>query len=161
MAVGTVIMDANNMVNGSYGEAYATIDGNRYNLFMLVNFEGSVAINKKERGVLGRTGKITYPTGWTGSWKATMSYCTPIFRKLFMEFKSTGKFPSFELQISNENTAGEIGRQTVTYKGCYIDNMILSKLDVEADDTLSEDISGSFNDVEMPEEFGLMNGLAE
>lgn len=159
--IGVNVMPTDEQVLGSLAEAYVTIKGNRYKLFNLISFEGSVSISSKTRGILGRTGKVSYPTGWSGSWKATISYNTPIFRKLIYEFKKTGVFPAFEISVSNENSTGTIGRQTVVYKGCYIESAILSKIDIEADGELNEDISGTFNDFELPEQFGVMAGMLQ
>lgn len=161
MALGDNIMNVDEQVIGALAEAYVTIEGNRYLLFNLESFEGNIKINSKSKGLLGRTGKVNYVTGWEGSWKATLTYNCPIFRDLIYQFKTSGKFPAFEIQVTNENRTGTIGRQTVVYKGCYIDSAILSKIDVNADDELSEDISGTFNDFELPERFALMDGMKQ
>lgn len=158
MAIGDYVMNPNEEVKGSLAEVFVKIKKGdsieRYLMLNLVNFESSVRINTKERGTLGKVGKTTYVTGWSGTWRATMLYNTPIFRDVLTIFKQTGQFPDIEISVSNENTGGTIGRQTVVHLGCTIDSAILSKLDVDSDDVLREDISGSFNDFELPEVFG-------
>lgn len=159
MAIGDIVHDRNEQIIGALAEAFVKIKKGdtteRYLLLGLTSFESSVRINTKTRGVLGRTGKVTYPTSWEGTWRATISYNTPVFRDVLKAFKETGTFPEMEIQTSNENTTGTIGRQTVIHKGVTIDSAILSKIDVENDDELREDISGAFNDFELPETFGL------
>ncbi len=159
-------MNIDEQVIGSMAEAYTVIrrpDGQggtieeRYQLFNLLNFESSIKVTTKKKGLLGRTGKVTYPTGWEGTWKATLSYNFPVFR----QFKNSGKFPSFDIMTVNENTKGTIGRQSVIHRGCYIDSAILSKIDVDTEDELKEDISGTFNDFEIPEGFNVMDGMLQ
>ena len=162
MSVGANVMPIDEQVIGSIAEAYVKFsDGNRYHLFNLINFESTIKVNTKKRGLLGRSGKVTYPTGWEGTWKATASYNTPIFRRALYEFKETGKFPAFDIQVTNENTTGTIGRQTVTHIGCYLDSAILSKIDIDSDGELTEDMSGTFNDFEIPNEFGVIEGMKQ
>lgn len=166
MAIGDSVMNIDEQLIGSMAEAMVKItnkDGEeeRYQLFNLINFESSIKITTKKKGLLGRTGKVTYPTGWEGTWKAQLSYNFPIFRKLLNEFQKTGKFPSFEIIIVNENTTGTIGRQSVTHTGCYIDSAILSKIDVDTEDELKEDISGTFNGFEIAENFAVMDGMKQ
>lgn len=162
MAIGDSVMNIDEQVIGSMADAYVTLgDGRRYQLFNLLNFESSIKVTTKKKGLLGRTGKVTYPTGWEGTWKATLSYNFPVFRQLLTEFKNTGRFPSFEIMTVNENTTGTIGRQSVIHKGCYIDSAILSKIDVDTEDELKEDISGTFNDFEIPEGFSVMDGMLQ
>ena len=170
MAIGDSVMNIDEQVIGSMAEAYVVIrrsDGQggtveeRYQLFNLLNFESSIKVTTKKKGLLGRTGKVTYPTGWEGTWKATLSYNFPVFRQLLAEFKDSGKFPGFDIITVNENTTGTVGRQSVIHKGCYIDSAILSKIDVDTEDELREDISGTFNDFEIPEGFAVMDGMLQ
>lgn len=162
MAIGENIMSMDEQVIGSMAEAYVTLgDGNRYQLFNLISFESDIKVTTKKKGLLGKTAKVTYPTGWEGTWKATMSFNFPVFRDLLYEFQNSGRFPSFEICVSNENTTGTIGRQTVVHKGCYLDSAVLAKIDVDAEDELKEDISGTFNAFELPETFAVMDGMKQ
>ena len=57
-------MNANDAVSGALAECYVTIDGNRYNLMQLYDFESSASINLIDVPILGRTGKGNKPAGW-------------------------------------------------------------------------------------------------
>lgn len=159
MAIGQNVFNTSDGISGALAECFVTIDGNRYNFFVMTEFESKFKFNSKKVGILGRTGKANRPTGWEGSWSAKMHYCTPIFRKILYEYKKTGKMPSFEIQVTNEDESSSVGRQTVVHKGCYIDDAILAKFDANADDTLAEEVSGTFDDFEIPEEFKMPTGM--
>lgn len=154
MALGDNVMAKEEMVNGSLAQATITIGENRYNLLNLINFESTVKPIMRTRGVLGRAGKVHYPTGWEGTWKGKLSYNAPIFRDLLVEFKNTGKLPSFDITVYNENKGGTIGGQNVIHTGCVIDSAILSKIDIETEDELTEDISGTFDGFDILQSFG-------
>ena len=47
-------MKANDAVYGSLAECYVTIDGNRYNMMQLYDFESSASINLIDVPILGR-----------------------------------------------------------------------------------------------------------
>ena len=51
------VMEANDAVAGSMAECYVTIDGNRYNMMQLYNFESSAKVDIQVVKLLGRSGK--------------------------------------------------------------------------------------------------------
>lgn len=152
------VMNALDAVSGSLANAYVTINGSRYLLMQLINFEGNMEVNNVEVPILGKTGKGNKPAGWTGTWSATMHYNTSIFREVLYEYKKTGYMPPMEIQTTNEDTGAATGAQTIIYKNCLINGGILSKIDVEAD-YLDEEIEGTFDDWEMPEKFIPLAGM--
>ncbi len=151
-------MNALDAVSGALAEAYVTIDGSRYHLMQLINFEGNMEVNNVEVPIVGKTGKGNKPAGWTGTWKATLHYNTSIFRKVLYEYKKTGYMPPIEIQTENNDTATAAGSQVIIYKNCLINGGILSKIDAEAD-YLDEEIEGTYDDWEMPETFAMLNGM--
>lgn len=153
------IMNAMDAVAGSMASAYVTMaDGNRYCFMQLYSFESSMEINTSEVAILGKTGKGNKPAGWTGTWSATAHYNQSIFRKILLEYKRTGRMEPFEIQVTNEDPSASVGRQTIILKGCLFNGGILAKFDADAE-TLDEDIEGTFDDWEMPEQFSLLAGM--
>lgn len=153
------MMNALDAIAGSQASAYITLeDGKRYNLMQLVNFESKMEINTTEVAILGKTGKGNKPTGWTGTWSATAHYNQSVLRKMWLDYKNTGKLPTFDIQVTNEDPTSAIGRQTIILKNCLSNGGILAKFDADAD-TLDEDIEGTFDDWEMPETFSLLAGM--
>lgn len=155
--MGTV-MRARDAVRGSDAECYVTIDGNRYYMMTLTNFEGTISFSNGEVKRLG-AGMVGHKQGiGSGKWSATGYYGTPIFKKALTDYKKTGYFPSMEIQTVNEDKTSATGRQSVIYKECLIDEAVLSKFDADAE-YLDEDISGTYDDYEMPEEFTKLAGM--
>lgn len=154
----TAIMNAMDAVAGSQASAYFTIDGTRYCFMQLIAFESSMDIKIKEISILGKTGKGNKPGGWTGTWKATAHYNQSVLRKYFLEYKRTGRLPTFDIQVTNEDQSTSVGRQTIILKDCLAKGGALTKFDSDTE-TLTEDIEGTFDDWDMPETFSLMDGM--
>lgn len=151
-------MNAKDSISASLAECFVTIEGNRYNFMQAINLEARFEKTKVEVPVLGRTGKGNKSTGWKGTGSATFHYNTSIFRKLLKRFKDTGEDVYFEIQITNEDPTSSVGRQTITLLDVNVDGGILAKFDAEAD-YLDEEMSFTFEDFLMPEEFGVLTGM--
>lgn len=153
------IMNALDAVAGSQASAYVTFaDGSRYCFMQLQSFESNMEINTAEVPILGKTGKGNKPAGWTGSWSGTAHYNQSVFRRMLLEYKKTGIMRPFDIQITNEDLTSSVGRQTIILKDCLFNGGILAKFDADAD-TLDEDLEGTFDDWEMPEQFSLLAGM--
>jgi hypothetical protein len=145
-------MRAEDVISGKMGKCYATINGNVEEMLYVKNIEASVEKNKGEVPVLGRTGMQHKAGGWNGTGSMTIYYTTSIFRKMMIEYVKTGKDTYFDLIIENEDPTSSIGKQIIVLKGVNLDSVIVSKLDVESEQ-LDEEISFTFQDVDMDEEF--------
>ena len=151
-------MDARDTVSGSLAECFVTLDKTRYNLMQLIDFESKLEISMAEVAILGRTSKGHKPGGAKGTFKGKAHYNQSVFRKMLYKYQKTGVLPTFEIQVTNEDESSSVGRQTVIHKDCLLDGGTLAKF-AAGEDTLSEDISGTFDDWEMPESFKLANGM--
>ena len=152
-------MNAMDAMAGSQASAYLTIEGTRYCFMQMYAFESSMEINIQEVPILGKTGKGNKPSGWTGTWKGTAHYNQSVLRKYFLEYKKTGRLPSFDIQVTNEDQSTSLGRQTIILKNCLAKGGILAKYDAGAE-ILDEEIEGTFDDWEMPETFSLLEGMS-
>lgn len=152
------IMNAKDAISGSLAKCFITLDGNRYEFMQAINLEANFEKNKIEVPILGKTGKGNKSTGWRGIGNATFHYNTSIFRKLLKRYKDTGEDFYFDIQVTNEDPTSIVGRQTVVLKDCNLDGGVLAKFDADAD-YLEETIDFTFEDFEMPEEFGILPGM--
>jgi len=152
------IMNSKDAISGSLAKCFVTLDGNRYEFMQAINLEASIEKNKVEVPILGKTGKGNKSTGWRGAGNATFHYNTSIFRKLLKKYKDTGEDFYFDIQVTNEDPTSIVGRQTIILKDCNLDGGVLAKFDADAD-YLEETIDFTFEDFEMPEEFGLLPGM--
>lgn len=151
-------MLARDAVSAHKAECFITIRGNRYNFMQLKEFEAKVSVNVQEVPILGRTMVGHKPTTMLGEWSGTAYYNQSILRELAREYKETGVAEYFDIQVTNEDPSTFIGPQTVILKDCLTSESILSKF-AASEDVLEEELSGSFDDFEMPEKFKTMEGM--
>ncbi|MDE6929683.1 MAG: phage tail tube protein [Lachnospiraceae bacterium] len=151
-------MNARDSISAAEAECYVTIGNDRIYLMQVINLEASVEKTKTEVPIMGRTGKGNKATGWKGTGSATIHYNTSVFRKLLYQYKETGEDIYFDIQITNEDPTSHVGRQTVILKDCNLDGGIIAKMDADAE-YLDEEFDFTFEDWEMPEEFGMLEGM--
>ena len=60
--------------------------------------------------------------------------------------------------MTNEDPTATVGHQSIILKDCNMDGGILAKMDADAE-YLDEDFDFTFEDWEMPEEFGMLEGM--
>lgn len=144
----------NETVSGSQGSVFAEIEGKRYVLASLSKFKGTFKNNISKGGVLGLSGKQNKPAGWEGEWEATFYYNQTTFRELAQRYAETGMFPTFNIQVINEDpmSVAKIGRQSMTFIDCIAEEITMAMIDVDAE-SLDEDISGTFNDFKINDKF--------
>ena len=145
-------LKAKDTVNGALGTCFAIIDGKRYELMQVKNVTASVKKTKTEIPILGMTGKQHKSGGWEGSGKMTAYYVSSLFRELMLKYMKDGVDTYFELMITNEDPSGATGKQTVLLKDVNIDEMVISKLDVNQA-AMDEEISFTFGDVDLLDKF--------
>lgn len=151
-------MNANDSVYGSLAEVYVTMDGNRYNMMQLYDFESKISINIVDVPILGRVQMGKKPAGFEGTWSGTAHYNQSVFRRWMLHYTKTGELIPFDIQVTNEDPSSKAGRQTITHTGCLVDELTLAKY-AAGDELLDEDISGTFDNWDMPEEFNLLDGM--
>ena len=157
--VNAVQMKATDSVYGSLAEVYVTLNGNRYNMMQLYDFESKISVNIVDVPILGRVQMGKKAAGYEGTWSGTAHYNQSVFRAWMLHYSKTGELVPFDIQVTNEDPSSKAGRQTITHTGCLIDEMILAKY-ATGDEILDEDISGTFDSWDMPEEFTLLDGMA-
>jgi len=151
-------MRADDAVYGSLASCYITIDGRRWNFMNIIDFESKYEINVSDVKILGRTSMGHKPAGAKGTWSGTAHYNQSIMRTIALKYKRTGFMSPFEIQVTNEDPSSAVGRQVITHMGCLSDTFTLAKF-AAGEDLLEEDISGTFDDWDMPEKFKELAGM--
>jgi hypothetical protein len=154
----TKTMNARDAVGGSLAECYVTIDGRRYRFMQLISFQSGIQKDKSEVPILGRTGKGHRSSSWKGTFRGRAHYNQSVLRQLLLDFKNRGEDLFFDIQVTNDDPASSVGRQTIVHKNCSVNGGTLARFDANAD-FLDEDIDGTFDDWEMPEAFSLLEGM--
>jgi len=152
------VMRAKDTLQGSSAECYAKIQGKRYNFMQMISLEAKATKTKTQVPILGKTGKGNKATGWAGTGTGRAHYNTSIFRKMMKVYKETGEDLYFDLEITNEDKSSDAGKQTTILHDCNLDETLIAKFDADGD-YLDEDVSFTFEDFSMPEEFTELNGF--
>ncbi|MBY0202977.1 phage tail tube protein [Paenibacillus cucumis (ex Kampfer et al. 2016)] len=147
-------LKASDTISGQEGRAYATINGQTEEMFYVKTLEATVEKQKAEVKTLGRRGVQHKATGWSGSGSMTIFYTTSRFRELMLQYMQNGVDTYFDIEVTNEDPSSTVGKQTVTLKGVNLDSVIMASLDTEAE-ALEEEVSFTFEDVDMPVSFNL------
>ncbi len=151
-------MDAWDAIHGAQGTAYVTIEGTRYKFAQLIDLDADMEKTKSKVPIMGKTGKGNKSTGWEGTGSATFHYNTSIFRKLLKRYKDTGEDIYFDIQVTNEDGSSTVGRQTTILIDCNLDGGKVAKLDANAE-YLEDDVTFTFEDWDMPEEFSILDTM--
>lgn len=154
-------MLAKDSISAKLAQCFITLNGNRYNFMSMTKFEAKFKKNKKKVAILGKTGSGNKETGWEGTFSATMHYNTSVMRELMEQFKDTGEDAYFETQILNYDPTSDAEMQEVDLIGCNLDEGILAKFDATSEDSLDEDVSGTFEDFKIPRKFTLLDGMLD
>ena len=152
------VMTAKDAVSGSLAECFVTVNDERYNFMQLINFEAKWMMNISEIPILGKVSKGHKPSGGSGEFSGTMHFNQSVMRELMLHYKNTGEVFYFDVQVTNEDPTSAVGRQTVILRDCLIEGGILAKFDADAE-YLDEEISGTFEDWDMPEKFSGLDGM--
>jgi len=148
-------MHARDAVHGAQGVAWVTIDGNRYKFAQLINLEARSEKTKTQIPIMGQVAKGNKATGVENTGSATFYFNTSIFRKMLKHYQDTGEDTYFDIQVTNEDSSSQVGRQTTILIDCNIDGGIVASLDADSD-YLEDSFDFTFERFEMPEEFSIL-----
>ncbi|WP_281868330.1 phage tail tube protein [Brevibacillus parabrevis] len=146
-------LHAKDTISGQEARAYATINGQVEEMFYAKKIEAKAKKTKKGIKTLNKRGTQNKATGWEGTGSLTIYYVTSLFRKMMLEYIKNGKDTYFDLQVVNEDPTSSIGKQTVIIKNVNLDEVTLAAFDVDAE-VLEEEISFTFDDADILDEFG-------
>jgi hypothetical protein len=144
-----MFLNARDTISGQEGRAYAVINGNVEEMFYVKGIEATAEKTKAEVKTLGKRGTQHKAAGWGGSGSMTIYYVTSVFRQMMYDYIKNGRDTYFDIVVINEDPNSSIGRQEVTLKGVNLDSVIMAKLDTDSD-TLDEEVSFTYDDVEIP-----------
>lgn len=120
--------------SAKFATAFCTIKDRRYAMLNAKNFEATASVDTPTIGILGRVVKGAKPNGMEIKAKMTVYKVSDMFDTLIEEYKETGVLPTFEIQVSNEDPASNIGRSEKVYRGCVITgDVLLSMFDADGE----------------------------
>lgn len=149
-----MILNAGDTISGQEGKATANINGQIVDMFYIKTLEATVEKTKEEVRTLGKRGVQHKTIGWSGTGSMTVYYVTSDFLNMAKNYIKNGVDTYFTLTIENSDPTSTIGKQIVTLSGVNIDNIPITKLDVE-DSVLDCDMDFTFSDIDVIEQFNL------
>ena len=152
------MMKSNMLCSGAEGTCHITINDTIYDFGNVKNFEAKETNSIEEIRVLGRTTAVHKNNGSKGTFTCTMYYNQSVLRQVQKTYKETGVMPRVDIHVANEDPSSTVGKQAVILLDCLFDSLVIAKLDVDST-TLTEDLSGTFDDWDMPKSFDLYEGM--
>lgn len=153
------IMNKNDAPSAKQAECFITIGNRRYNVLSAKNFEAKVNIQTGEVKSIGRLMTAHKAIGMEGSFTMTVYKCSSLFVDIVTEFKKTGVLPTFDIQVTNEDPATSIGRDTKIYTGCQLDGDVLFSMFDGDGEFIEQEVNGFFDDWESPEDYHNSQGM--
>lgn len=150
-------MEARDALSGSQASCYVTIDGDRYNFMQMTEFSATYKPSVVEVPILGRPNGGHKMVGGTGEFSGKAHYNQSTLRRVMKTYQDTGYMPEIEIQIENEDRSSRVGRQSTILRGCLLDSVVVAKF-AAGSNSLDEDMSGTFDSFELPEEFDELEG---
>lgn len=146
-------MKIQDAISGQEAKAFSTINGQREEMFYAKKLKAEAEKTKASLKTLGKRGEQSKATGWKGTGEMTIYYVTSKFRELMLDYIKNGKDAYFDVTVINEDPASSIGKQTTILRNVNLDKVIMAMLDVDAE-ALEEDISFTYDDVDLLDKFG-------
>lgn len=143
---------AQDSLRGASGKAFVVIDGKNELLFGLKKFDSKADIQTGDFKVVGAQTNQEKINGVKYSGSATIYYGTPIFLNLLLEYKRTGRFPTINFQVTNNDPSSSLGSQTVVLYNVILKTIPIAILD-DSVESLQTDIQFTFNDFERLKSF--------
>ena len=129
-----IFLNPQDVPSAKLAEFFCTIDGRRYSMLNAKNFEATASVSNADVPRLGAmiTGKKA--NGLEVKLSFTVYKCSPMFDNMIEQYKNTGIMPTFECQVTSEDGATSIGKDTKIYSDCVIDgDVLLSMFDAEGE----------------------------
>lgn len=123
---------ADDTVNGAEGKIFITLNGKNIEVASMRNITTNAEIQGNDMRVIGTRVIQNKANGAKQTGKGNIYYGSNMFTDMVLEYINTGRMPSFDIQITNNDPATSIGSQAMAYYGCKLTGTIpLSILDSE------------------------------
>lgn len=147
------------LVTGTDGSAYITVDGSNRFFFELQKIDANIEFTVISKKLMGHRMKQHKVVAAEGKGTMTIYNVSPAALEVYDQYIKNGKVPTISIQTTNEDQASTIGRRVVVMR-----NVILAKVPVASLDDTSEDLSTTdtdftFDDVDNLESYMLPENM--
>jgi len=135
------------------GKAWATVNGQRRELFEISSLKAQLDITVTGKNTLGRKMMQHKRGGIEGTGSATLYFANSQMLKETIAYISSGKHVPITVQGYNEDEQSSIGRQEVLLTNVIFKTVLLLNLDDGSDDPVTFDSDLTFDDVQLLSSF--------
>lgn len=144
---------AKDTINGAEGNIFITRDGKQYEVASVKKVTATINVLSEQMGVIGTRLKQEKPKGVEQKGKGTIYYGSNLFTDMVLDYAKKGQFPLFDMQLTNDDPATTLGRQTFVLYGCQLIGEIPIVI-LDSDETmLNYDFEFSYTTAERLEKF--------
>lgn len=147
------------LVTGSEGSAYITVDGENRYFFELSKIEANIEFTVVAKKLMGRRMKQHKVTAAEGKGTVTIYNVSPAALEIYNQYIKRGKTPSISIQTTNEDPGSTIGRRTVVMREVILAKVPVVYLDDSSEELNTTDSDFTFDDLDDLESYTLPENM--
>lgn len=136
------------LVTGSEGSAFITMDGENRYFFELSKIEANIEFTVIAKKLLGHRMKQHKVVGAEGKGSMSIYNVSPAALAIYQQYINEGKTPQISIQTVNEDTGSTIGRRTIVMRDVILAKLPVAYLDDESEDLNKTETDFTFDDVD-------------
>ena len=136
------------LVTGSEGSAFITMDGENRYFFELSKIEANIEFTVIAKKLLGHRMKQHKVVGAEGKGSMSIYNVSPAALTIYQQYIKEGKTPQISIQTVNEDTGSTIGRRTIVMRDVILAKVPVVYLDDESEDLNKTETDFTFDDVD-------------
>lgn len=147
------------LVTGSEGSAFITVDGQNRYFFELSKIEADIEFTVIAKKLLGHRMKQHKVVGAEGKGSMTIYNVSPAALAVYQQYIKNGVVPQISIQVTNEDPASTIGKRTVVMRSCILSKVPVAYLEDSSDDLSTTDTDFTFDDLDDLERYVLPENM--
>ncbi len=147
------------LVTGSEGSAYITVDGQNRYFFELSKIEASIEFTVVAKRLLGHRMKQHKVVAAEGKGSMSIYNVSPAALETYQRYIKEGKTPAISIQTTNEDPAATIGRRVVSMRSVILAKVPVAYLDDESEELNKTETDFTFDDLDDLESYMLPENM--